>query len=105
MGAIILQQTHQLIGNISPLCIYGSRYLEWRKPKALMKGSSSRAPPPPSQAHVAEIQVAGGRAQGVRLKDGTEIRATEVQLGKGRFFSKNYSHIISRFLLIAHRNR
>lgn len=30
---------------------------------------------------MAEIQVAGGRAQGVRLKDGTEIRATEVQLG------------------------
>ena len=92
---------HQLIGNISPPCIYGSSYLERRKPK----GSSSRAPPPASQAHVAEIQVAGGRAQGVRLKDGTEIRATEVQLGKGRFFSKKFSHIISRFLLIAHRNR
>ena len=30
------------------------------------------------QAHVAQILVEGGAARGVRLKDGTEIRAKEV---------------------------
>eukprot|EP00434_Breviolum_minutum_P005278 symbB.v1.2.004653.t1/scaffold268.1/size246746/4 len=47
--------------------------------RALLDGILAKSPDAKvwTQAHVAEIQVAGGRAQGVRLKDGTAIRATE----------------------------